>query len=97
MLVQRQEGEWWAGLWDFPRVAVKSRKSAERLGEHLGTIRHSVTRHRITLEVVRVPKRAAAAATTGRGGPIRWVPIASLDAIPLPSPARKIARLLAGD
>ncbi len=96
-LVQRQEGEWWAGLWDFPRVAVKSRKAAERLGKHLGTIRHSVTRHRITLEIVRVPKRAAAAGTKPpRGVPSRWVPIASLDAVPLPSPARKIARLLAG-
>lgn len=96
LLVQRQEGEWWAGLWDFPRVAVKSRKAAEKLGEHLGTIRHSVTRHRITLEVVRVPIRAAASGTRcSLGGPSRWVPVGSLDAFPLPSPARRIARLLA--
>jgi len=96
LLVQRQEGEWWAGLWDFPRVAVRSRKAAEKLGEHLGTIRHSVTCHRITLEVIKVSASAAAAGTTSlRKTANRWVPVGSLDAVPLPSPARKIARLLA--
>jgi A/G-specific adenine glycosylase len=96
LLVQRQEGEWWAGLWDFPRVAVKSRKAAEKFGEHVGTIRHSVTCHRITLEVIKV---AAGAAAAGKSSSVavqsRWVPVGSLHAVPLPSPARKIARLLA--
>jgi adenine-specific DNA glycosylase len=75
---------------------VKSRKAAEKFGEHVGTIRHSVTCHRITLEVVKVAAGAAAAGKTSSVAvQRRWVPVGSLHAVPLPSPARKIARLLA--
>jgi A/G-specific adenine glycosylase len=100
LLVQRAEGEWWAGLWDFPRVPVASRKAAARLGEHIGTIRHSVTHHRIVLEVVRVsaawiPEGAVAVAGRGKKTVRRWVPLASIDGVAMPSPARRIAGLLA--
>jgi A/G-specific adenine glycosylase len=48
-LRQIPEGQWWAGMWEFPRGTkeVELFPSALRAGE----IKHSVTHHRIVLEV----------------------------------------------
>jgi A/G-specific adenine glycosylase len=103
LVVRRGDGEWWAGLWDFPRVpgraarAVRGIAASERLGalrcgppERLGTVVHTVTHHRITLDVVRC--------TAGRAGRAaadhRWVTPGQLAALAMTSPARRIARLL---
>lgn len=68
LLVQYVEGEWWAGLWDFPRTEIKNKESLrEELQafvlknlsleinptEEIGVIRHSVTKYRILLHVFR--------------------------------------------
>lgn len=102
--------ERWAGLWDFPRVANEheSNHSAVglvaavarltgvsiELGERLATLKHGVTRFRITLE--------CHAATHLSGGPrgrgndlLAWVKPSELEGYPLSSTGRKIARMIA--
>ncbi|MBC8356156.1 MAG: A/G-specific adenine glycosylase [Planctomycetes bacterium] len=66
LLRRCREGERWAGLWDFPRFAIKAKRGAKlhrelgesvrrltgyevAIGERLTTIKHGVTRFRITL------------------------------------------------
>ncbi len=100
-------GERWAGLWDFPRWTAgdtdSSAIAAERLSEQLGsevrpvsaltTIRHAVTRYRITLEV----HRAAAIAADSVKLPAdnyRLLSRDQLGELPLSVTGRKIARLL---
>lgn len=84
VLVERRgAGEWWEGLWDFPRVATAA-------GRRLGTVKYTVTHHAITCVVreQRLPRRRKAA----RGQ--RWVAVARLGSLPMSSPGRKIALLL---
>ncbi len=111
LLVRRPDGGRWAGLWDFPRFAVAAKDPAElraevtehvvratgvrvEVGEHLKRIRHGVTRFRITLDAYE------AACVSGEGasrGAIeaRWVRPAELDAYPLSTTGRQLARLVA--
>ena len=102
LVVRRGADEWWAGLWDFPRVPGRAGRSGRgiaacpRLGglrcgtpERLGTVVHTVTHHRITLDVVRC--------VAGRTGPVaadrRWLTPRQLAALAMTSPARRIVRL----
>ena len=102
-VVRRGDGEWWAGLWDFPRVPGRAARAARgiaacgRLGglrcgvtARLGTVVHTVTHHRITLDVVRCAADRAGTAAAD----CRWVTPRQLAALALTSPARRIARLL---
>ncbi len=95
-------GKWWAGLWDFPRLRRGARglenftasKPLESLGcgrpRRLGSIAHSVTHHRITLDVVECD-----AARAGASSPDRlWVPPARLAGLAMTSPGRRIARMI---
>jgi A/G-specific adenine glycosylase len=113
LLVQWPEGRRWAGLWDFPRFAVRGRRPADidrelvenvrrltgatvRPGPHLKTLRHGVTRFRITLDCY------AAEYLSGRHLPrehlpIRWLRPVELQGYPLSSTGRKLAGLLAGE
>jgi A/G-specific adenine glycosylase len=103
LVVRRGPGEWWEGLWDFPRVsgaARAARRGIERsevlrgLGcgatSRLGTITHTVTHHRITLDVVACTASHAGSAAAGR----RWVTAASLGSLAMTAPGRRIARML---
>ena len=87
VLVERRgPGEWWEGLWDFPRVARPPR------GRRLGAIAYTVTHHRVTCAVVeRVATGPAPRATRNR----RWVTRRILAGLPLSAPGRRIARLVA--
>ena len=86
-------GEWWAGMYCFPRTEVGPGEAANdavgRLGleapKHLGSLQHTVTKHRIRAE-----------AFTGRGAPteVEWKALAELVALPMPAPQRRIARWL---
>ena len=86
-------GEWWQGLLIFPYLRVASGENAEcaakRLGlrspNHIATLKHTVTRHRVTLN-----------AFTGTGVPtgVDWYPLSRLHELPLPAPQRRVARLL---
>jgi len=103
LIVRRGPGEWWEGLWDFPRVsgaARISRRGIERSEalsglacgaiSRLGTITHTVTHHRITLDVV-----TCEAARAGKAAPDRrWVTATALSSLAMTSPGRRIANML---
>jgi len=107
LVERRTAGEWWAGLWDFPRAPLAQRDPSTgsaaalasavlkglkcRKPEHLATLKHSVTHHRITLEVVQCLVAEAGPRTIGR----RWVRLAELPAMAMASPARRIALIRA--
>jgi A/G-specific adenine glycosylase len=106
LLRQCQPGERWAGLWDYPRFAVNGHGTlAEQIalrtrelvginvvaGEQLATLKHGVTRFRITLRC----HAAARQSPSGRISPTaRWVALADLDGYPLCTTGRQISRLL---
>ena len=110
MLVrQYMPGERWAGLWDFPRFASVRRKPrpedvaagvAGLIGaeiaaaEKFATIKHGVTRFRITLHcyAANYAGRASPHASTSRQ---RWCTLDELAQLPLTMTARKISRLIA--
>jgi len=106
LLLQRQPGERWAGLWDFPRFEVPTGAASdlaqhvERLtglviepGDQLTTLRHGVTRFRITLECheARYVRRNRRTQT-----PTQWASPAAIEELPCHVTGRKFARLLAG-
>jgi A/G-specific adenine glycosylase len=64
-----------------------------RPGEHLRTIKHGVTRFRITLECYRA-EFAATEDGQPSGAKIRWLRPAELDQYPLSATGRKMARLV---
>lgn len=97
-LRQIPHGEWWEGMWEFPRATVESGDAAvgevahlrEVVGlgwlEDLGTVRHSVTHHRIEIfaRLCRVDEPSHK---------LSWFNAHELDSLPLPSPQRKVLRL----
>jgi A/G-specific adenine glycosylase len=101
------DDERWAGLWDFPRVTggvatgvndaatiISRRTGAEILPlSHFKTIKHAVTRFRITLEVHQTRPIAAIdlAPVTGE---YRFVTAGELAKLPLSVTGRKIAKQL---
>jgi hypothetical protein len=84
LVVRRGPGEWWEGLWDFPR---EPRGAA---GRRIGRVSYGVTHHRIACTVVE--RRVARAGRVPPGG--RWVSLATLARLAMTSPGRRIARLL---
>lgn len=103
----------WGGLWDFPRTEVPEDAAVETLlpaftrettglRVHLGTLmktlRHSVTKYRITLDCYRGELPAKNAGRLRKKTPhneeIRWVAIKDLSDYPLSVTGRKIARLV---
>jgi len=100
--------ERWAGLWDFPRFTSPEGPNAHhgvrvaveqltgyRVGvkEEVATLRHGVTRFRITLNVLRVEIESG---RKHRGKDVRWVPKAELSDTPLSATGRKIAEMIGG-
>jgi len=100
-------GERWAGLWDFPRVTDGTARTAEKAIDSitsatdiltaptrlLATIRHAVTRYRITLQV----HQTNAIEDTSFGsveGEYRFATIKELSQLPLSTTGRKIVDLL---
>ena len=103
LVVRRGADEWWSGLWDFPRVAGPAVRSTNGIAaspllaglgcgrpERLDTIAHSVTHHRITLDVV----ACAGTRAGGRAADRRWVAAAELARLAMTAPARRIARMV---
>jgi A/G-specific adenine glycosylase len=111
LLVERPEGQRWAGLWDFPRVALEAQGDAALraeltdavrrqtgvivgLGRLLVTMRHGVTRFRITLDCYEA-RHVAGRLRNGRT--MRWVTARALHEYPLSTTGRRLSRLVAPD
>lgn len=100
LLLKRPLGERWAGLWDFVRFASADESLSHHLrknlgvdaaiGAHLATIRHSVTRYRITLVCYLADWQAGEPAS----GEFRWVAPADFAEFPLSTTGRKLSLLL---
>jgi A/G-specific adenine glycosylase len=102
------EGSRWAGLWDFPRFTEGNAATAQaasaslsnRLGitirprQHITTIKHAVTRYRITLEVHLAEPVAALDVTLPRDQ-FRFASAESMNDVPLSVTGRKIAKWIA--
>ncbi len=110
LLVRCPDDGRWAGLWDFPRLQVRSQQPAGlrreliagvqqqagieiEPGGHLKTIKHGVTRFRITLDCYEArylcgPKGKIDSAR------MRWLRPAELIEYPLNATGRKLSRLV---
>ncbi len=108
------EGGRWAGLWDFPRTIEASFESVTTATPHLSdlvgvsiwpgarltTIRHAVTKYRISLHVhvAEIGDQAAAEVRPWRPRrPWRFVSLSEMAQLPMSVTGRKIAELLACD
>jgi A/G-specific adenine glycosylase len=97
----------WAGMWQFPNADVQPGESADGAARRalreasgidvsrctpLVTVRHSVTHHRITLEVF----SGKTGAVSARRGALStaWVRPGELEELAMPAAHRKIARAL---
>jgi A/G-specific adenine glycosylase len=108
LLVRWPEGRRFAGLWDFPRFPLDGHQSAAIArelvdnvraltgvaiapGRHVATLTHTVTRFRITLECYEAKYLSSVA---GSATPLetRWLRPAELEAYPLSSTGRKLAK-----
>jgi A/G-specific adenine glycosylase len=109
LLVQRPAGGRWAGLWEFPHAALQDGESlpdaarrialeltgieANPAGEVL-TIRHGITRYRITLACFELDHKGGEFHSTFYVQGL-WLSAAELAAYPVSSPQRRLARALA--
>lgn len=103
LAVQRPKGEVNTGLWEFPSVdangingAGKNRPSQvagihPRHPQLLGTIRHSITRYQITVEVYRAEATQPIPAGDRRR---RWLTVEELTRLPLSAAHRRIVETL---
>ncbi|HEY3494507.1 MAG TPA: A/G-specific adenine glycosylase [Polyangiaceae bacterium] len=98
----------WAGLWTFPQVERAARESAEtaarraaleqaeldvRIGARVGVIPHTITRFRIALEAFEA-RRAGPRPRTRSTRETAFVRPPELEALAMPAPHRRLARLL---
>jgi len=109
LLVRCADDGRWAGLWDFPRfrahapsraalarelVEAVERQTGVRVepGAHLATLKHGVTRFRITLDCYEARYLSGPRAKPDPTQ-MRWLPPTDLDAYPLSTTGRQLARL----
>jgi A/G-specific adenine glycosylase len=98
----------WAGMWQMPNADVASNETAEAAasravreatglsvhsGERLLRVRHSVTHHRITLDVFQCEVRRGTARAVAASA-VEWIEPARLDELAMPSAHRRIAQFL---
>lgn len=110
LMRQCGEEERWAGLWDYPRFEVEAagpllieRELVEKVRNQSGvevrlrglldTLRHGVTRYRITLDCYLADYETGRVRSTA-ASPVKWIAVNQLDALPLSTTGRKIAKLV---
>ncbi len=108
LFVQRPPDGRWAGMWEFPHGPLLEAESHEaaaarllhqltglhaKIGSELLTIRHTITRYRVTLTCFEAEYAGGEFQSrfyvTGR-----WLSLADLAAYPVSSPQRRLARFL---
>lgn len=100
----------WAGMWQFPVVELRAVESAERaiarisrdiieleldLRGRIHTVKHAVTRYRITLDAYGCAARAGTARPGGDYDAVRWVKPSELAELALPSAHARVAAAVA--
>jgi A/G-specific adenine glycosylase len=80
-------GEWWESMWEFPRSKEGETGSLQKLVgtaelRFLGRYNHSVTKHRIRLDV-------HLAECEQRSSELRWVSASDMAALAIPAPQRR--------
>jgi A/G-specific adenine glycosylase len=108
LLVQRPAAGRWASMWEFPHLALNKKEShrqaARRLlktglgikadvGGELLTIRHAVTRFRITMVCLEAVYRSGSSAKSAYQE-ARWLEPDELHAYPVSTPQRKLAEAI---
>jgi A/G-specific adenine glycosylase len=108
LFVQRPAGGRWAGMWEFPHGPLLQGESHEaaasrllqqltglhaKVGSEMLTIRHSITRYRITLTCFEA-EYVGGEFQSRFYAEGRWLPLADLAAYPVSSPQRRLARFL---
>jgi len=108
LFVQRPPEGRWAGLWEFPHGPVLKGEPHEiaasrllrqltglsvKVGSELLTIRHDITRYRITLTCFEA-EYAGGEFQSAFYVAGRWLSLADLAAYPVSSPQRRLARFL---
>jgi A/G-specific adenine glycosylase len=96
---QIPKGSWWEGMWEFPRSSVpdsstiasdENKELRDVVGQgwlqYLGQVKHTVTNHRITIEVQIVHSEK-------RNPDLSWRKLSELKDLPMPAPQRKILAL----
>jgi A/G-specific adenine glycosylase len=111
LLVRHPEGATrWAGLWQFPNAEVRRTESARAcalralreqvglaatVGELVLSLRHAVTRYRVTLHAFRCRAERGQARTL-QVAELAWKTRSDLGAIAMPAAHRRLARALGG-
>jgi A/G-specific adenine glycosylase len=105
LVVQRPEVGRWANMWEFPHDALEAKEThrkaavrllAERLGiradigDEIVTMRHAVTRFRITMRCLEAVCRSGSLKLTYYRN-ARWLRPADLGALPFSVPQRRLA------
>jgi A/G-specific adenine glycosylase len=93
LLRQRPSGVVNAQLWEFPNVELSSHDEPSRIAkrmagngvEHLATIRHTITRYRMTLEAF-----YSATAKAPKAGPGEWLSLRQAVGLAYPSAHRQV-------
>jgi A/G-specific adenine glycosylase len=85
---QIPEGNWWAGMWEFPRKNLAANIELDFASMSLPPIRHTVTHHRITL----YPHIAILSKPSDD---LRWFTFEELALMPMPAPQRKLLERVA--
>ncbi len=99
------DGERWTGLWDFPRFSADGNDPESTLKSKLKsltgltaelydskqTIKHAVTRFRITLDCF-IARDIRGRLLQANGEQFKWLSADELDAYPMSVTGRKIAR-----
>jgi A/G-specific adenine glycosylase len=89
LVEQRQPGEWWEGLWDFPRQLPAGIETAGR-PRRVGEIRYTVTHHQISCRVTSCEVSTRPRAKRHQ----RWLRPSDLAALAMTAPGRRIAQLI---
>jgi adenine-specific DNA glycosylase len=100
----------WAGLWTFPHVERGAREASKTAAQRaarellgldvtvdarIASFEHTITRFRIAVEAFEARPSAEQTSRAGRAAHVARAPLEDLESFAMPTPHRKLARLLA--
>ncbi len=89
LVQQRQPGEWWEGLWDFPRQVPEGVVTSGRRRQ-VGAVTYTVTHHKVRCRVLAQTVSERSRPRRGQ----RWLRPGDLAAMAMTAPGRRIASML---